>query len=354
MRSRRGWALVVAAVTATGMVAAALSLRAADPSKAPASKPAKPPPPPAYLDAESAGPDYLVQGEYLGELTDAAGKKSKLGAQVVALGDGEFTAILLPGGLPGDGWDGKDRIELRTVRDVVEAGNVAFSSGGGRDGYAGGVSTARRTFTGFWRNDGLFDLKKVERESPTAGAKPPAGAMILFEGADTEAWVNGQLDERHLLATGTETEKKFQNFQLHLEFLLPFKPKGKDQDRGNSGVYIQKRYEVQILDSFGQPPVFNGTGALYRQLPPKLNMCYPPLRWQTYDIDFAAPKFDAAGKKTQNALITVKLNGVAVHENQEIKDKTGAGQKEGPEPGPIVLQGHGNPVFFRNVWIVEK
>jgi hypothetical protein len=154
--------------------------------------------------------------------------------------------------------------------------------------------------------------------------------------------------------TGAETKKQFKDFTLHAEFLLPFKPLGRDQDRGNSGIYIQKRYEVQVLDSFGQPPVFNGCGSLYRQKPPAVNMCYPPLRWQTYDIDFQSAKFDGSGKKVKNAVITVKLNGVVVHDNYEITDKTGAGQPEGPTAGPILLQGHGNPVFYRNIWVVEK
>jgi hypothetical protein len=130
-------------------------------------------------------------------------------------------------------------------------------------------------------------------------------------------------------------------------------PVATSQGRGNSGVYIQNRYEIQILDSFGLAPGTGDCGAIYRQVAPKLNMCLPPLTWQTYDIDFTAPKWDG-NKKTANARITVKLNGVTIHDNQEIKTKTGAGKPEGPQPGPIQLQNHGNPVFFRNVWIVER
>ncbi|HEV2320191.1 MAG TPA: DUF1080 domain-containing protein, partial [Verrucomicrobiae bacterium] len=146
----------------------------------------------------------------------------------------------------------------------------------------------------------------------------------------------------------------YQSFTMHLEFMEPFKPFGRDQDRGNSGIYIQRRYEVQVLDTFGHPAEFNGCGSMYRQHAPIVNMCYPPLQWQTYDIDFQAAKFDESGKKTHNAVITVRQNGVLVQDHYELTNKTGAGSKEGPAPGPIWLQEHHNPVFFRNIWIVEK
>jgi hypothetical protein len=129
-------------------------------------------------------------------------------------------------------------------------------------------------------------------------------------------------------------------------------PAAQGQARGNSGVYIQRRYEVQILDSFGLAGEPNECGGLYRQQAPDLNMCLPPLTWQTYDIHFQAARWDDAGKKTANAKISVYLNGVAVHAAREIPTKTGAGQPEGPEPRSILLQNHGDPVQFRNVWIV--
>ena len=123
---------------------------------------------------------------------------------------------------------------------------------------------------------------------------------------------------------------------------------------GNSGIYIQDRYEVQILDTFGHPPESNGCGAMYTQHSPILNMCYPPLQWQTYDIEFHAAKYDAAGKRVKGPIITVIQNGVLVQDHYEITAKTGAGAKEGPTPGAIQLQGHNNPVFYRNVWVVDK
>jgi hypothetical protein len=197
-------------------------------------------------------------------------------------------------------------------------------------------------------------MEKTLRHSPTEGIKAPAGAIVLFDGTSEAAWAGGHMDERHLLAAGPKTKQQFTNYTLHAEFLLPFKPLGRGQDRGNSGVYMQDRYEVQVLDSFGLKGENNECGGIYSQIKPALNMCYPPLTWQTYDIDFTAAKFDDTGKKVKNAVITVKHNGVIIHDAVEIKGPTGGGKKEDPSGGSIQLQGHGNPVFYRNVWIVPK
>jgi len=109
-----------------------------------------------------------------------------------------------------------------------------------------------------------------------------------------------------------------------------------------------------VLDSFGLKGENNECGAIYSQIAPKVNMCFPPLTWQTYDIDFEAAQFGPDGKKSKNAVVTAKQNGVIIHEKQEIKGPTGGGKPENPNGGAIQLQGHGNPVFYRNVWIVPK
>jgi hypothetical protein len=303
-----------------------------------------------YLDPAKAGADFRVQGEFLGDVEAKDGKKAKLACQVIALGDGKFQAVFLPGGLPGEGWDGKTRLEVDGASQADSSGEALFPQG--KAGYH--AIQKGDHLDGQNEKGETFALKKVTRQSPAEGAKPTAGAVVLFDGSGVDAWVNGKIDERHLLESGTKTKKAYQNFTLHAEFLLPFKPLGRDQDRGNSGIYIQDRYEVQILDTFGHPPEFNGCGSLYRQHAPSVNLCYPPLQWQTYDIDFHAAQFDPSGKKTHNAVVTVKHNGVVVQDHYELTDKTGAGQKEGAAPGPIQLQGHGNPVFYRNIWIVEK
>jgi hypothetical protein len=125
-----------------------------------------------------------------------------------------------------------------------------------------------------------------------------------------------------------------------------------DQGRSNSGVYPQHRYEVQVLDSFGLEGKNNECGGIYGQAAPKVNMCYPPLTWQTYDIEIKSARFDADGKKIAPAEITVLHNGVLVHDHYKVKGETGGGQKETAEGGSLHLQGHGGQVQYRNIWVV--
>jgi hypothetical protein len=151
------------------------------------------------------------------------------------------------------------------------------------------------------------------------------------------------------------TKRKFNNYDMHLEFMLPFRPDARGQGRGNSGFYQVDHYEVQILDSFGLEGVDNECGGIYKKANPKVNMCFPPLTWQTYDVEFTNAVRDEDGKKIKNAVITVRHNGELIYENQEVSGPTGGhrGEPEGT-PGPIKLQGHGNPLQYRNVWILEK
>lgn len=188
-------------------------------------------------------------------------------------------------------------------------------------------------------------------------AAPPEGATILdaaqlvHEDGRPCSWpvTDGILE----VGKGSVmTREAYQDFVLHVEFNIPASPPGaKDQARGNSGVYLQRRYEVQILDSWGEEPRANGCGSLYKQRAPDKNMSRKPGEWQTYDITFRAARFDASGKKIANARITVIWNGEKVHDDVELTGKTGAGRPEGPDPGPILLQDHGAKVRFRNLWI---
>lgn len=293
-----------------------------------------------YLTAEEAGPDVKVQGEYEGQTSGGA----KVGIQVIGLGDGKFRAVLHHGGLPGAGWDGKKKLEVdgKTADDKTSFAG-AFSA-----------TIAGEAISGKTSGGESFEAKRVIRESPTAGAKPPEGAIVLYDGSNADAWKNPHVDARKLLQSGSSTKQSFGDFTLHVEFILPYKPFASGQGRANSGVYLQDRYEIQVLDSFGLKGLNNECGGIYSRVAPSVNMCLPPLQWQTYDIEFEAARFDASGKKMKNAVTTVKHNGVMIHDKQEIEGSTGGGKKEDATPGAIQLQGHGNPVFYRNVWIVEK
>jgi hypothetical protein len=262
------------------------------------------------------------------------------------LGDGRFHAVGYDGGLPGAGWDKSDTHEAdgETADGVTTFRNGEFTAK-----IRGGVLviTAEGGVT-------VAELQKVARQSPTFDAKAPEGAVVLFDGTNTDQWENGKMTDDGLLLPGTTSKPSFQSGTLHLEFMLPYEPKGRGQARGNSGCYLQDRYEVQILDSFGLKGANNECGGIYSVKDCDVNMCYPPLVWQTFDIDFTAAEFKD-GKKVNNARITVRHNGTLVQDNVEVDRATSAAPKpEGPEPGPIYLQDHHHPVRFRNLWFAEK
>jgi hypothetical protein len=148
------------------------------------------------------------------------------------------------------------------------------------------------------------------------------------------------------------TKVTFSDYHLHLEFKLTHKPEATGQARSNSGVIHLGLYETQILDSFGLYGRDDECGGIYKIREPDRNVGYPAGLWQTYDIDFTAPRFDAAGKKTADARMTVRLNGIPVHQDVAVPKPT-AGGKETAQ-GPIVLQDHGNPVQFRNIWVMRR
>jgi hypothetical protein len=195
----------------------------------------------------------------------------------------------------------------------------------------------------------------------------PAQATVLFDGKDFSQWQReGGGDIRWKIADGAMqvvpksgsimTRRDYTDFMMHAEFKTPqMPPEVKGQGRGNSGIYIQRRYELQILDSYGLEPKNNECASIYTFKAPDKNVCKKPGEWQTYDILFRAARWadkDGKPEKTQNARITVFQNGVLIHDNVEVPRKTGAGQQEGPKPMPILLQDHGNEVAFRNLWIV--
>jgi len=191
----------------------------------------------------------------------------------------------------------------------------------------------------------------------------------LFSGKPEELrehWVRRQshgpaawkVQDDEMVAGGGDiaTRQEFQDFLLHVEFKVPSMPNAHGQARGNSGIGLHGRYEIQVLDSYGiADPGSGDCGAVYSQAAPLFNACKPPLEWQAYDVSFRAPRFDGAGKVSENPRVTVFQNGILVQNNQEIKSMTGIQYSQFREmgsAGPIVLQDHGNPVQFRNVWVL--
>ena len=296
--------------------------------------------------------DLAVQGEYLGEIVLNAGP-TKFAAQVIARGNGKFDIRFLPGGLPGAGWDGKTQMQATGQR---ADGKIAIN---GKE-ISGEIADGAMKIKDGTKIDAT--LKRVERASPTLGAKAPANATILFDKPeDVEKWQNGQIaelsDGKFLSCTPGKnivTKSGHKDFQLHLEFRLPWMPNSTGQGRANSGLYIQDRYELQMLDSFGLKGENNECGGFYTQFAPSVNMCLPPMVWQTYDIDFTAAEFDKDGKRTKPATVTVKHNGVTIQDKVELKGSTPGGKKEEATPGPFHLQWHGDPMVYRNIWVVEK
>jgi hypothetical protein len=293
-------------------------------------------------------PDFAIQGEYTGASADG---KETTGAQVVAQGNGKFAVNIYEPALPGVGTKTPQML-LGLKAKKTEAGYVLEMSEKSMAKFVDGSIVPPA------EEKEAYPLKKIERKSPTLGAKPPEGADVLFDSPeDVKNWKGGkivELSDGKFLNNGIKSEKTYGSFTAHVEFRLPWMPNSTGQGRGNSGVYLQDRYEVQVLDSFGLKGENNECGGIYTLAKPKVNMCFPPMVWQTYDIDFTAAEFDAAGKKTKNARVTVKHNGVLVHDDVELKNATGGGQPEGPTPGPFQLQNHGDPVVYRNIWVKAK
>src|SRR5581483_4843432 len=180
------------------------------------------------------------------------------------------------------------------------------------------------------------------------------GALILFDGSSAEEWTGGARVADGILNTDGHnllTKRQFNNYTVHLEFMEPYRPDARGQGRGNSGFYQINLYEIQVLDSFGLDGKNNECGAVYNQVAPSVNSCLPPLQWQTYDIDFTNAQRDESGKVTKKARITARLNGVVIHEDVEISpNPAGRPFSEEGTPGPFQLQGHGNPLQYRNIW----
>jgi hypothetical protein len=194
----------------------------------------------------------------------------------------------------------------------------------------------------------------------TLGAKPPAGAIVLLGEKGPEGWVHSRArtPAKWPLANGVltvghgniMTERSFGNFELHLEFNVPYMPTAHGQGRGNSGVFLTGNYELQVLDSYGLKSQNNDCGAIYHQIAPAVNACKPPLQWQTYDVTFHKAQI-ANGKAVKKARVTVVQNGIKIIDDAEISLTPGGAPVPEGQDGPLLLQDHGNPVEYRNIWI---
>jgi hypothetical protein len=208
-----------------------------------------------------------------------------------------------------------------------------------------------------------IELNKVSRKSPKEGLKPPAGAVVLLpyrEGVkpDLGAWTNQNwkaLDSGAMQVNkgDTRTKESFGDIKhFHIEFRLPLEPNNRGQGRGNSGVFLNDTFEVQVLDSFGLVHTSGDCGGLYNLKRADVNACLPPETWQTYDIEFRAPRLNSDGTIKEHARLTVVHNGIRIHDDVEIPRPTANPKGKVKARGPIQLQDHGHPIQFRNIWLV--
>ncbi|MDO5554984.1 MAG: DUF1080 domain-containing protein [Planctomycetia bacterium] len=309
--------------------------------------------------ASANASDYEIQGEYF---VPGDGRAF----QVIAKGNGQFRVIGYPGGLPGNGWDRTMARffgdgEMKDGKLVVvgekmnipsrEEPNIIFND-----------EQKKRLLAGYKEGDEYFliykdktsPMEKVRRESPTLGQPAPEGAFVIFDGSNLDNFLEGaKMNEEAKTLWSEATTVPFEKdrpYLLHLEFLTSFMPNSEGQARSNSGVYIAQSYECQVLDSFGLEGENNECGGFYQAERPLVNMCLPPLTWQTYDFEFTPAKYEE-GKKVANARVSVAHNGVLIQDDLELKDATPGCLPEADEARGLFLQGHGNKVQYRNIWL---
>ncbi len=303
-----------------------------------------------------------VMGEYalaLGAAMTYARALPANFARIISEGGSNYRAALLEKTPEGT----TKRVELT---GALQDGAVAFV------GTDGGVEVKAN-----WKSDALtlthganrpMNLRKIARTSPTLGQKAPFGAVALLpfspeainqmQGPSLSRWKNQEWiamrdGSAQVRGGDNRTNQEFGDIQLHLEWMAPLQPDARGQGRGNSGVYLQDRYEVQVLDSFGLDSKDNDAGGIYQIATPLVNASLPPGQWQTYDITFRAPRLYADGTLAKAPVVTVVHNGVVIQKDIEIPRSTGGGIAGFAAKAPIRLQDHGNPVRYRNIWVQE-
>lgn len=293
-------------------------------------------------------------------------------AQVIPRGDGKYQLNLLPE------FDVKCQ-PLAVVTGQATDGVLRFAQDGSSGQAQGQQMAVTRPGNG---QPEAFTLKPVVRLSPTVGAKPPQGAVVLFDGSGFEAWevqaaknapaeIAWELCEDFMRVTPVNqetraghsliTKRAFRDFRMHFEFRLALMADKTGQARSNGGLVFGDAnwYEIQVLDSYGLEGLDNECGGIYKVGAPAVNMCRPPLLWQTYDIEYRAPRYGADGQRTQPGRISVRHNGVPIHQDAELPDAPQAEQRRKANPdsiptGRIILHYHRDPVEYRNIWLVEQ
>ena len=302
--------------------------------------------------AAAAPSEEVVQGLYEGAFKDSQGLH-KFEARVVACGKGALQVFirepLAEGKVGKVTLDGK--IEGDAVTFAGKAGETTWTAA-----YSGGA------IKGTSSAGGTIEMKRVERQPPTLGAKPPAGAIVLLDGKNfsevtKKPGKDGTEPEWQVLQDGgvlvpkggIASKRTFGgSFKLHVEFKIPFMPAARGQGRGNSGVYLPNGDEIQVLDSFGMTTYTGGgCGGLYKYKDPdafdEFSLAsLPPLQWQTYDVEYRVENKD--GKPAGNPRVTVIQNGLKIHDNFELQNPA--------REGMFHFQDHGCPVEYRNIWVL--
>ncbi len=320
-----------------------------------------------------------VMGNWQGEFTSESWQNCTLRAQIVGESRSDYRAYFYVA--EKDEQEQQAIIKGKTLNSKTTfLGDIQLSDKRGGV-YTLNAEVIKGVFTGTLKSksgDSIasFKMTRVYLKSPTLGMKPPADALVLMmdQGQNPEEQKALYAKQKELFFDNWEiqphwdvmsdgsirmkgssiiSKEEFGSFFMHLEFKTPYMPDARGQARGNSGFYVQGRYEVQILDNFTDPTRDNHCGGIYQQAVPLLNACLPPEEWQTYDIEFTAPKFDADGKKIKNARLTVKHNGKVIHDDIELRHCTPGGLYGGKEAptGKIFIQDHGDYPSFKNAWI---
>jgi hypothetical protein len=236
---------------------------------------------------------------------------------------------------------------------------------------AGGTSTSQGAAAseGMSATAGVGGSGGSSAAGGSSGAIPEEDRVVLFDGTNLDAWISRNTggpvgwqvvgDGSMAVSPGTGdiiTRQEFEDVFVHAEYKTPMLPADvTGQDRGNSGIYLKGMYEVQVLDSFGRQPEIDGCGSIYGVHAPLTVACYQEEIWNTYEIEFQAPRYDDQGNKLSNArMLLVTLNGVVVQENTDVPLATRAGYGESPGPAGIMLQDHGNRLWFRNIWVIPR